>query len=203
MQAHHSQPSLPEAFQGAGETTWATDSPHIHHPTSSSITILHQVERVLLTLHGQVNTAVQASTAAAAEQGSLDPEEGAGDAQQLWRERAPPARASVPGCYIGLQHQCPFGLLSISGCPSSKRHPHPSVPKQWVSDVTVNLCCLKECRKQAFRNCAWNGGRDCHQYHAGFPHTSTARCDKSQPCFVVPAQESNIGPYAMNSLHFP
>ena len=64
--------TLPKAFEGAGETTWGTDIPHIHHPTSSSTSILCQVERVPLPLLGQVHPAAKASTAVAAKQGSLD-----------------------------------------------------------------------------------------------------------------------------------
>lgn len=131
---------------------------------------------------------------------------GVGDAHHLCGEGSPPAGASGPSRCTRLQHRHPFGLLGSTGCPSSKRRPRPSVPKQPVSAAAVNLCCWKGLGNGGLEehyDCAWNGGRDGHQHRAGFPCSSTARRDKSQPCSVVPTQESRIGSYATNSLHFP
>lgn len=58
-------------------------------------------------------------------------------------------------------HRHPFGLLGSTGCPSSKRHPHPSVPRQPASAVAISLGSRKGCGKWGFKNhcdCVWNGG---------------------------------------------
>lgn len=83
---------------------------------------------------------------------------GIGDALCLCGEAAPPAG---PCGSDGLQHRRPLGLLDAIGCPSSKRHPHPSVPRQPASAKAVSLCSQKGCGKWGFRNhydCVWNSG---------------------------------------------
>lgn len=83
---------------------------------------------------------------------------GVRDALCLCGEGAP--RAGPRGL-AGLQHRRPFGLLDATGCPSSKRHPHPSVPRQPASAIAVSLCSQIGCGKWGFKNhcdCVWNGG---------------------------------------------
>lgn len=77
---------------------------------------------------------------------------GVGDAHHLCREGSPPAGAAGPSCYTHLQHRHPFGLLGATRCPSSKRRPHPSVPKQPVSAAAVNLCCWKGLGNRGLEN---------------------------------------------------
>lgn len=74
---------------------------------------------------------------------------GVRDALCLCGEGAPPAG---PCGEAGSQHRRPFGLLDVTGCPSSKSHPHPSVPRQPASAIVVSLCSQKGCGKWGFKN---------------------------------------------------
>lgn len=146
LKAPTSSGSLPRPFEGAGETAWATDGPpHLTH---------HIQLHILLTPSGK--SPRPSWPEAPSHTGSPAAAAGTGGRRcgRGWLPRGdtgPPARAPGPTCCVGLRHWRPLGLLPATECPSSKRHPHPSVPEQPVSAAAVSPCCRKRCGKCGFK----------------------------------------------------
>lgn len=92
---------------------------------------------------------------AAAKWGSLDPKTKQRRSQRCslpLQEGSSPVRASDISFYAGPELWYPFGLLSVTGLQSSKRHPHPFVLKQPVSAVAVKLAFKKGMGNAGLRN---------------------------------------------------